>query len=203
LTDCGDTFGLMKTFSRRPATYDDLRALPEGQLGQILQGELLVSPRPTLEHQRSASVLGMELGPPFERGRGGPGGWWILDEPEVHLGEDVLVPDLAGWRRERCPEPPAGPYATVAPDWVCEVLSPSTAGIDRVRKMHVYQRENVTHVWLLDPVGRSLEVFRLGRDGWIRVGSFHGADLVRAEPFESIELQLDALWLPSAAPVEE
>ena len=133
---------------------------------------------------------------PFHRGRGGPGGWVILDldEPELHLGPDVLVPDLAGWRRERMPTVPDVAAFELAPDWLCEVLSPSTVAVDRVRKMPVYAREGVTHVWLVDPLARTLEVFRREGPGDARVNAWADEDRVRAEPFDAIELELGILW---------
>ncbi len=176
--------------------YRALEALPEGITGQIINGELIASPRPALDHARTASVLGMDLGGAFERGRGGPGGWWILDEPELHFGNDVLVPDLAGWRRSRLPQPPRGPHLSIAPNWLCEVLSPSTAGVDRVRKLPIYARQKVAHVWLIDPVARTLEVFRGEDPGWRLIGSHGEMERIRAEPFEELELELGALWLP-------
>src|SRR6476646_4505786 len=112
--------------SQTPDTYADIEALPPNQVGEIVRGVLYANPRPASPHAAAASAVGEELGPPFKRGRGGPGGWVILDEPELHLGEDVLVPDLAGWRRERMPELPRAAFFTLAPDWACEVLSPST-----------------------------------------------------------------------------
>ena len=118
----------------KPATYQDLLALPPNVVGEIIAGELLAQPRPGTRHANAASALGEELGPPFRRGRGGPGGWIFLDEPELHFGEDVVVPDLAGWRRSRMPELPDLPYLDLAPDWICEVLSPSTVRVDRVLK---------------------------------------------------------------------
>jgi Uma2 family endonuclease len=148
---------------------------------------------------RASSILGHELTGPFDRGRGGPGGWWILDEPELHLGHDVLVPDLAGWRRSRLPVLKAEPFFTVSPDWVCEVLSPGTRGLDRVRKLRIYAREHVSHVWLVDPEERTLEVFRLQESQFLLAGNFDGDALVRAEPFEQVELELGALWLSPAA----
>src|SRR5688572_4034576 len=139
----------MKARATKPATYEDLFTIPETWVGQIINGELVASPRPALDHGHTSSALGGELWGPFRRGRGGPGGWWFMDEPELHLGADILVPDLAGWRTERVPEHPKGASTKIAPDWICEVLSPSTAGIDRVRKMPIYAREKVSHVWLL------------------------------------------------------
>ncbi len=181
--------------ARRRATYEDLLTLPEHHVGQIIDGELFAHPRPTLEHSMAASVLGADLGGPFDRGRGGPGGWWLRDEPELHLHGDILVPDLAGWRRERLPTPPRGPSTTVPPDWICEVLSPSTASLDRIRKLRIYAREGVAHAWLVDPLARTLEVFRLDAGQWVLVGA-HDEDRVRAEPFQAIELELSALWMP-------
>ena len=189
---------LLAPIAPKPATYDDLKRLPEHVVGQIVGGELNVSPRPAFGHAHTSSSLTYELIGPFGRGRGGPGGWWIVDEPELHLGADVLVPDLAGWRKTRMPKPPAAtePFVTLAPDWVCEVLSPSTASFDRVKKKHVYAREGVRHVWLIDPIGKTLEVFRLSDGQWLELGSWGADAKVRAEPFEAIELELSGLWLP-------
>jgi Uma2 family endonuclease len=179
---------------RKPATYADLEALPANTVGELIAGELYVSPRPAGPHTVTASVLGMELGGPFHLGRGGPGGWSLLDEPELHLGEDVLVPDLAGWRRERMPEPPRTAAFTLAPDWVCEVLSPSTAALDRSAKLAVYARDEVRHVWLVDPELRTLEVLRLEGGRYFLLGTHTGTARVRAEPFETWELALALLW---------
>jgi Uma2 family endonuclease len=142
----------------------------------------------------ASSAVGGTLMPPFQFGDGGPGGWWIFDEPELHLGADVLVPDLAGWRVARMPDPPSEAFFTLAPDFVCEVLSPSTARIDRVRKMPIYARAGVEHAWLVDPAARTLEVFRLERGRWLVLGAYDGDALVRAEPFEAIELELARFW---------
>ncbi|NOJ56448.1 MULTISPECIES: Uma2 family endonuclease [Myxococcus] len=184
--------------TKRPATYEDLVALPEHQVGQIIDGELIAQPRPTSRHARATTRLGGELYGPFERGRGGPGGWYFLDEPELHFGADVLVPDLAGWRRDRMPEVPDTPYFTLSPDWVCEVLSPSTAAVDRSSKRRIYAREGVGHVWLVDPQARTLEVFRLSGGRWLELGTWSDDERVRAEPFEAVELELGVLWLPEA-----
>ena len=181
--------------ARRPATYEDVLAAPEHLVAEILDGELILSPRPASPHAAAATALGEELGPPFKRGRGGPGGWWILDEPELHLGRDVVVPDLAGWRRERMPEMPEVAYFTLAPDWVCEVLSPSTARHDLTRKMRIYARERVSHVWLVEPLARWVEVRRLDGDTY-RVICTEGDDTrARLEPFDAIELDLAVLWM--------
>ncbi|AKT41811.1 Uma2 family endonuclease [Chondromyces crocatus] len=179
-----------------PATYADLEAVPEHLVAEILSDVLHTFPRPGPAHTELASLLGADLIGPFHRGRGGPGGWRILDEPELHVGRDVLVPDLAGWRLERMPALPETAYFTLAPDWVCEVLSPSTAVHDRARKMPVYARAGVGWLWLIDPLARSLEVFHLGpRTLWELEQVFAGDDiLVRAAPFDAIELDLSALW---------
>ena len=178
-----------------PASYEDILALPEHVVGEIVDGELHVSPRPAPRHAAAASALGEELGPPFKRGKGGPGGWIILWEPELHLAADVLVPDLAGWRRERMPEMPVDlPYFVLAPDWLCEVLSPSTAQLDRSLKLAAYAREHVGHVWIVDPVAQTLEVLRLDGDTY-RIAQVAAGDAkVRAEPFDAIELELAILW---------
>lgn len=179
---------------RRVATYEDVLAAPADVVAEVVAGVLRTSPRPRLLHAGVASVLGEELGPPFRRGRGGPGGWLILDEPELHLADDILVPDLAGWRRERLEVLPDQPYLTLSPDWVCEVLSPSTAVFDRRDKLPVYGREGVTHVWLVDPAARLHEVLRLDGASYRIVATFAGDDSARAEPFDAIELPLGALW---------
>lgn len=182
------------TRTRRRATYDDLCQVPDHKVAEILDGELIVTPRPALRHARASSGIGGHLWGPFQGGRGGPGGWWILDEPELHLVDDVLVPDLAGWRRERLPAVPDTAYMTLAPDWVCEVISPTTERIDRSRKMRIYARESVTHLWLLDPLVRTLEVLRLEGARWVLLGTHSDTDIVRVEPFEAIEIELTMLW---------
>ncbi len=187
--------------SKRPPSYADLEALPEHLVGEILAGELVVSPRPAPRHGRASSVLGGGIGGPFDWGPDGPGGWWILDEPELHLGDDVVIPDLAGWRRENMPALPAEvAWFMQAPDWVCEVPSPSTRGIDRIRKMPIYAWEGVGHAWILEPEYHTLEVLRLERGRWVIVGTHEGDVAVRAEPFEAVELDLTPLWITSAAP---
>jgi Uma2 family endonuclease len=187
----------MASPAKRRATYDDLLRVPDQKVGEIVDGDLHVSPRPASRHALAASRLGAELGGPFDRGRGGPGGWWILDEPELHLGEDVLVPDLAGWRRERLPEFPDTAAFTLAPDWVCEVVSPSTEGLDRAKKMPVYARERVAHLWLVNPLARTLEVYRLTEGRWVLLGTHEGEARVRVEPFDAVELELGGLWVPA------
>jgi Uma2 family endonuclease len=183
--------------ARKPAVYADLFDLPDHVVGEIVHGVLHTHPRPAARHARAASSLGMDLGPPFQRGRGGPGGWWILDEPELHLGPHILVPDLAGWRRERLPEIPDVAYFELAPDWVCEVLSPSTARLDRVEKLPIYAEFKVAWAWLLDPAARTLEVFGLDQGSWRLEGSWADDAHVAAAPFAAVELELGALWSPA------
>ena len=183
---------------RRRATYQDVVDAPANMVAQILDGELVLMPRPTNPHAVAATAVVQELGPPFSRGKGGPGGWLLLFEPELHLGEegrqDILVPDCAGWRRERMQAVPAEPYVTLAPDWVCEVLSPSTAKLDRARKLPIYAREGVSHVWLVDPHARTLEILRREGAQWLLVAVFSDDAHVRGEPFDAVELELGALW---------
>jgi Uma2 family endonuclease len=178
----------------RPATYEDLAAVPDILVAEIVDGELHTSPRPAPRHARAGVTVGGLLDPPFNRGRGGPGGWLILYEPELHLRRDVLVPDWAGWRRERMPTLPETAYFPLAPDWVCEIVSPSTASLDRVKKLAIYAREGVGHAWLIDPDARTLEVLRLENARWLILVTHAGSDLVRVEPFAEIEIALEDLW---------
>lgn len=177
------------------ATYADLLNAPEHMVAELIDGEAHFQPRPAKPHAAAATALGEELGPPFKRGRGGPGGWILLDEPELHLGSNVLVPDLAGWRRERLPVLTTDePFFTLAPDWVCEVLSPATVVLDRTRKLSIYAEHAVAHAWLVDPIQRTLEVLRLSDARWSIVAVHAGHVVVRAEPFDAIELDLGILW---------
>lgn len=175
----------------KPATYEDLFALPEHVVGEILDGELIVSPRPASRHARVSSMLGGILVTAFDHR---DGVWWIIDEPELHLGRDIVVPDLAGWRRERMPEYPDVAYFELAPDWVCEIASPSTARTDRMRKLPKYARYGVAYAWVLDPIQKTLEVYRLENGHWTLVELQVEDDKVRAVPFEAVELSLTQLW---------
>ena len=179
----------------RRATYQDVLDAPPHMVAEIVHGALHLQPRPVNEHGLASSVLGTELTGPFHLGRGGPGGWWIIDEPELHLGEDVLVPDLAGWRRERLPTYPRTPFFDLAPDWVCEVLSPSTRRIDLTSKRGIYAREGVGHLWFVDPLARTLEAFELRSGAWTLLDTLSGNDLVRLAPFEAVEWPLGGLWV--------
>ena len=178
----------------RPATYEDLLKVPDTMVAEIVDDELHASPRPALRHARAASSLGVFIGGPYQHGRGGPGGWWILNEPELHFGRNVVVPDLAGWRRRRLPQVPDAAYTSLAPDWICEILSPSTVSLDRVKKLAIYAHEEVQHAWLLDPIARTLEVLRLEAGRWAILGTYAGNDVVRAEPFTEVDLELASLW---------
>ena len=187
----------------RPATYADLEAAPDHLVAELIGGELILSPRPAPPHVVATSVIATHTIAAFQiggRGPGGagPGGWWIMFEPELHFGPplEVVVPDIAGWRRERMPRPPDTAAFELAPDWICEVLSPSTAGTDRVRKMATYAREGVAHLWLVDPLAHTLEVYRLEGDRWI-VASTHAGDVAaRAEPFDAVPMDMSQWWLP-------
>jgi Uma2 family endonuclease len=163
-------------------------------VAEVIGGELRLQPRPGQPHAAATSALGEEIGPPFKRGRGGPGGWIILDEPELHLQEDIVVPDLAGWRRERLPVLTEAPYFTLAPDWACEALSGSTAKTDRAEKLPIYARERVRHVWLVDPILRTLEVLELSGEHFRILAVHRDDERVRAAPFDAIELDLSILW---------
>lgn len=175
-------------------SYADLLALPAHVVGEILDGELHATPRPRLRHGRAGWRLTSSLDAPFDRGHGGPGGWLFLSEPELHLAADIVVPDLAGWRRERLPEVPDAAYLSLAPDWVCEIASPSTQRVDRGVKMDIYLREQVAYLWLLDPIERYVEVFRRQDTTWVRVGSWTGEAPARIEPFDAAEIDLEAVW---------
>jgi Uma2 family endonuclease len=182
--------------ARRHATYDDVRAASELVVAELIEGDLYTSPRPAIPHARTASALAQDLRS-FDQPPGAPdepGGWWILYEPELHVGADVLVPDLAGWRRERLPALPDEAAFTLAPDWVSEVLSPSTAQLDRARKMPIHARNGVAHLWLIDPTARTLEVYRREHERWVVVSNHGGSTAVRAEPFAAVELDMRRWW---------
>jgi Uma2 family endonuclease len=176
------------------AGYRDVLDAPEHLVAEVIDGTLYTQPRPRLSHARAASTLGGGLELPFGSGNGGPGGWSLLDEPELHLSADIVVPDLAGWRRSTLPELPDAAFLSVRPDWACEVLSPSTQRTDRVLKMPLYRREGVPHVWLIDPDAKTLEVYRLDGENYRLLDSYADDVAIRAEPFDAIALELGALW---------
>lgn len=180
--------------AKRRATYADLEAVPEHLVAEIIDGDLVTHPRPSPRHTLVATELAYELTGPFRRGRGGPGGWIFLTEPELHLGEEIVVPDVAGWRRERLPALPERAYLDVAPDWVCEVLSGSTERRDRTVKMRIYAEAAVPHLWLIDPRQQILEAFELNGGRWLKIGAWTSDDEVSAPPFDAIAFSLADLW---------
>jgi Uma2 family endonuclease len=181
-------------------TYEALLALEDGVKAEVISGSLEVLPGPLPRHGRAQRTLGSFIGKPFDDddGLGGPGGWWIFLEVDVQLSEhDIVRPDLSGWRRERLADPDERPFTT-APDWACEILSPSTARRDRVTKRHLYAKHGIRHYWLLDPDTRTLEALEL-RDGvWIEVGVYDDTATVRLPPFTEVELPIGRLFLPTS-----
>lgn len=192
----------------RRATYADLEAVPPGKVAELIEGTLYVFPRPAFPHLNAELGVGEALRGPFQRGRGGPGGWWIVVEPEVHFpdasapkGFHAVAPDLAGWRVERMPEPPKTAYSSLAPDWVCEVISPSTEDHDRDTKMPLYAAHGVPWAWIVDPIARTLEVYALGaRRRWRKPVIHKGDARMHAPPFGAIEFNLADLWVPAPTP---
>lgn len=188
---------------KKTATYADLVALPENVTGQIIDRDLYATPRPAPRHLVAEGALQALLGGPFLFGSGGgPGDWWILMEPEVHMGPHVLVPDLAGWRKSGLPSPPTQGQFALAPDWVCDILSPSTQAFDHRKKRRVYAEQKVPHLWFVDPISRTIDVLRLSRDLYSIVDVFGGDEKSRLEPFEATELDLSLLWLPDSPAAE-
>jgi Uma2 family endonuclease len=180
--------------AERFATYEDLFDLPENLVGEIINGRVVTHPRPAPRHAVACSVLGGELQGPFDRGRGGPGGWWILDEPEIHLLGEILVPDIAGWRRDRMTKLPETAWFDLAPDWICEILSPSTARVDRAEKLPIYARWGVEHVWLVDPDLRTLEAYENVEGRWLLATTLKDDDAVSLAPFDATSFPLGSLW---------
>jgi Uma2 family endonuclease len=178
-----------------PATYEDLLKLPENVVGEILDGELYSSPRPTPRHGRAESAFHSRIFARYDDGISGPGGWWIMFEPEIHLGADVVVPDVAGWRRERMPVFPETAWLDLAPDWACEVLSPSTRRLDRLKKLPIYARERVPFTWFVDPLERTVEIFKLVGDTWQLVHVYGGDEQMAVPPFEELTIDLRTMWV--------
>jgi Uma2 family endonuclease len=184
---------------RKLATYDDILQLAENQVGEIINGDLHVHPRPAPKHALASSSLGDEISSPFQKAKGGPGGWWIIDEPELHLNNDILVPDICGWKKERMPVLPETAWFEMAPDWICEILSPSTAKVDRIKKMPLYAHYGVAHLWLIDPELRTLEAYELSspdpdKGQWVLIGVCDGDKQVSLKPFDVISFSLGNLW---------
>ncbi len=180
--------------AHRPATYADLQAVPEHLVAEIIDGALETHPRPRPRHAVVAAELTAELVPPFGRGRGGPGGWIFMVEPELHLGTQVVVPDIAGWRRSRLPTEPETAFIETPPDWVCEILSPSTTRIDRGPKRRIYAEFGVGHLWLLDPTAGLLESFTLTEGTWRLDGTVQRGETVALPPFDAVPFPLDDLF---------
>ena len=185
---------LQRSAAKRPATYQDVLDAPPNMVAEIIRGALHLQPRPASPHAFAGSALGMKIGGPFQFDSDGPGGWWILDKPELHLGEEIVVPDLAGWRRERMPRFPRVPYFTQVPDWVCEVLSPSTRNRDRIDKRDIYGEHGAMWMWLVDPDDRTIEAFEHRPDGWLLLRMLDGDAEVRLPPFDAVGFPLTALW---------
>lgn len=188
--------GAMLKTKSRPPTYSDIEALPPEMVGEIVRGVLYAHPRPAPRHAVAANAIGGEVTGPFQRGRDGPGGWIFMVEPELHMGPHVVVPDLAGWRLERLTPFPTTAYVETPPDWLCEVLSPSTAALDRTDKLVVYAEAGVGYCWYVDPIARTLEVLSLAQGKWVIEATFRDAEPVSAAPFASHTFPLDVLWVP-------
>jgi hypothetical protein len=186
--------------TRARATYEDLLRVPDTKVAEIVDGELVVSPRPALPDAAAARAMAKDLLPAFDGTDVTPGGWWILFEPELHFGDDVLVPDLAGWRCERLPKIPNAAALSLPPDWLCEVISPSSVRHDRIAKMRAYARNGVAAVWLVDPIARTVENHRLDGGRWLVVSTHAGDETARIEPFDAIELRLARWWIDATAP---
>lgn len=184
----------MAETATRLATYADLEAVPDHLVAEIIDGALETHPRPRPRHATAAVELAGELVPPFRHGRGGPGGWIFMVEPEIHLGSQVVVPDLAGWRRERLPAEPDTAYVETPPDWVCEILSPATTRIDRGPKRRIYAEAGVGHLWLLDPGDGVLEAFALTGGRWLLLGTVQRGEMVELPPFDAVPFALDDLF---------
>ncbi len=184
----------MSSPAKRQAAYEDLFDLPENLVGEIIAGELHTHPRPAPKHARAYSALGGSIGIPYDFGNEGPGGWWIIDEPELHPGGYILVPDLAGWRREHMATLPENAWFELPPDWVWGILPP-TARVDRILKMPLYAREEVPHLWPVDPDLRTLEVYRLNSDRhWTLLATLKDDDPISQPPFDATEFSLEVLW---------
>lgn len=184
----------MTQTAKKPATYADLEAVPPHLVAEILFGTLVTHPRPSRRHGGATTALGGLVPGPYQFGMGGPGGWIFVDEPELHLGPHVLVPDIAGWRRERMTEPADQPYFEIAPDWICEAMSPATERYDKGPKRGIYASFGVGHLWHLDARVRSLETFARRDRCWLLTGTYFDQDEVRAEPFGDIAFSLGLLW---------
>jgi Uma2 family endonuclease len=189
----------MSDAAPRLATFEDLMGLPEDVRAEVLGGSVITSPAPLPKHSKARRALGRFVGGPFDddHGYGGPGGWWIFVEVDIQLApHDVVRPDIAGWRRERLRDPGDQRPILVAPDWVCEVLSPSTAAHDRITKRNLYARSGIAHYWIVDVDAHTLEVFELVNQRWLLVGTYGDDAVARIPPFEQIELAVGRIFIP-------
>lgn len=184
---------MAETATKR-ATYADLEAVHPHLVAEIVHGALVTHPRPSPRHAITASSRVTEIAGPYQRGRGGPGGWVFMTEPELHSGEDVVVPDIAGWRRERLPQLPDTPYLTTPPDWLCEVIYPSTEFYDRGPKRDIYAAAGVSYLWLVDPASQQLEAFQLAAGQWLLQATMTGDQEVKLPPFDAAPFNLGLLW---------
>lgn len=180
--------------AKKTATYDDLYNLPDNVIGQIIDGELIATRWQSRQHALTSTVLSAKLGAPYDLGEGGPGGWIILHSLEVKLGDNILVPDLAGWLYKRFPIEEETNWVSVCPDWVCEIISPETVRIDKTKKMPVYARHGVGYFRLIDPTNKTLDVYKLESGKWMVLETYAENDKFRAEPFEEVEIDLGSLW---------
>lgn len=189
----------MSIARKQPArTVDDLLAIGEHErFHEVIDGDLVRKAMPSARHG-AAQIAASQLLRPFNRrpgGSGGPGGWWFASETEIQLAADqVYRPDVCGWRRERLAELPSEAPVKVRPDWVCEILSPSNAGNDTVKKLRGYHRHQIPHYWIIDPVAETLTVHRFTEGGYLLVLAAERSERVRAEPFDAIELQVGVLF---------
>lgn len=184
----------MSNPAKEDALYKEFMAVPSNMIAEILNGKLITQPRPAPRHSRAAAVLGSKVGAPFDFNDDGPGGWAFFTEPELHLDSDILVPDLAAWRRERMTTLPDTAYFTTAPDWICEVLSPSTIMYDKLEKRDIYGQHNVQYLWFVDPIAQTLEAFELIDKRWTLLKTFGHDVEVAIAPFEAVPFALKSLW---------
>ncbi len=180
---------------QRRATYQDVLDAPAHKIAEVVDGELSLQPRPNVRHARAATRLTGALDEAFGRKKGGHGGWIILFEPEIHVGGNILVPDIAGWLRTSVESLDLeAAYFDTRPDWVCEILSPPTQVLDRSRKMDLYAAEGVGHLWFVDPAAKMLEAYQRSADGWLRLGTWSDDATPNVAPFDALDLELALLW---------
>lgn len=187
--------------STKPPTLADLDALPPGVVGEIIDGVLYTMTKPRMRHQRTMLKIGGGVAAPFDDGIGGPGGWWIIPEPGIELPDTPeIAPDVAGWRRDRMPEMPIDEPIRIVPDWVCEILSPTTRRHDLLVKLPYYAKVGVAYHWLVDLEGRTVTAQRLDSGRWTTLGVYCDETDARIEPFDVVPLHV-ASWWPPAAPI--